>query len=95
MIKVTVTYPGGEGITFDHDYYASSHVPMCVEAFKPVRVELERGINGPALAAVSFYFESMEAMQAAMSTPRMGNILGDLANYTNGAPSMQVSSVVA
>ncbi len=95
MIKLTVTYPKGDDITFDHDYYANSHVPMCVDAFAPVRVELERGVDGPAVAAVSFYFESMETLGAAMQSPRMGEIMGDLANYTNGAPTMQVSEVVS
>lgn len=94
MIKVSVSYPAGDGITFDHEYYAGSHVPMCVEAFAPSRVELERGINGPAVAAVAFYFDSMDHYKRAMSTPRMGEILGDLANYTNGTPSMQVSEIV-
>jgi uncharacterized protein (TIGR02118 family) len=94
MIKVSVTYPGGEAVNFDHDYYANSHVPMCVEAFAPSRVELERGINGPAVAAVAFYFDSMDHYTRAMSSPRMGEILGDLANYTNSTPSMQVSEVV-
>ena len=94
MIKVTVSYPGGEGITFDHDYYAGTHVPMCAEAFKPARIELERGLNGPNLASVAFYFESMESMQAAMSTPKMGDILADLGNYTNSSPTMQVSELV-
>jgi hypothetical protein len=36
----------------------------------------------------------MEAMQTAMSTPKMGDILADLGNYTNSSPTMQVSSVV-
>jgi uncharacterized protein (TIGR02118 family) len=95
MIKLTVTYPKGDDITFDHDYYANSHVPMCVDAFSPVRVELDRGVDGPAVAAVAFYFESMDALGAAMQSPRMGEIMNDLGNYTNGAPTMQVSEVVS
>jgi uncharacterized protein (TIGR02118 family) len=94
MIKLTVSYPKGDGITFDHDYYANSHVTMCVDAFGPVRVELDRGIDGPAVASVSFYFESMDAFGAAMQSPRMADIMGDLGNYTNGAPTMQISEIV-
>lgn len=93
MIKLTVTYPKGEDTTFDHEYYATSHVPMCNEAFNPVRVEVERGIDGPAVAAVSFYFDSMDAFSAAMASPRMGDIMGDLPNYTNAVPSMQISEI--
>jgi len=95
MIKLTVSYPKGDDITFDHDYYANSHVPMCSDAFNPVRVELDRGIDGPSVASVSFYFESMDAFSAAMASPRMGDIMGDLGNYTNGVPTMQISEVVS
>jgi len=95
MIKLTVSYPKGDDITFDHDYYANSHVPMCSDAFSPVRVELDRGIDGPSVASVSFYFESMDAFSAAMASPRMGDIMGDLGNYTNGVPTMQISEVVS
>jgi uncharacterized protein (TIGR02118 family) len=94
MIKLTVTYPKGEGITFDHEYYASKHVPMCEEAFSPARVEVDKGIDGPAAASVSFYFETMDKFNAAMASPRMGEVMSDLGNYTNGVPTMQISSVV-
>lgn len=94
MIKLTVTYPKGEGITFDHDYYATKHVPMCEQVFSPARVELDKGIDGPAEASVSFYFETMETFSAAMASPRMGEVLSDLGNYTNGVPTTQISKVV-
>lgn len=93
MIKLTVSYPAGDDVTFDHDYYASTHVPMCNEAFAPVRTEIERGIDGPAVAAVSFYFASTEAMQSAMASERMGDIMADIVNYTNATPSMQTSEI--
>ena len=93
MIKLTVSYAAGDDVAFNHDYYANTHVPMCNEAFAPVRTEIERGIDGPAVAAVSFYFTSTEALQAAMGSERMGDIMGDIVNYTNATPSMQVSEV--
>jgi len=94
MIKLTVSYPSGEGTTFDHDYYAQSHIPMCNSTFAPVKTEIEKGINGPNVAAVSFYFASMDAMQSALSSPGMGEVMADVANYTNVAPVMQVSELV-
>ena len=93
MIKLTVSYAAGDDVTFDHDYYAATHVPMCNEAFNPVRTEIERGVDGPAVAAVSFYFDSTEDMQAAMGSERMADIMGDIVNYTNATPSMQISEV--
>ena len=94
MIKLTVTYPKGDGITFNHEYYANSHVPMCEQAFNPARVELDTGIDGPAVASVSFYFADMDKFNAAMASPKMGEIMADLGNYTNGVPTMQISKVV-
>jgi uncharacterized protein (TIGR02118 family) len=94
MIKLTVSYPKGDDVSFDHDYYANTHIPLCKEVFAPSRIELERGIDGPSVAAVSFYFESSEAMQTAMANPRMGEVMGDVPNYTNSRPAMQVSQIV-
>ena len=95
MIKVSVLYPNGEGTTFDHDYYKNSHVPMVVAAWNPVKAEIDKGLDGqPNAAAVHVYFESMESLGAAMQTPKMGEIMADVANYTNIAPVMQISEVV-
>ena len=95
MIKLSVSYPKGEGATFDHDYYAASHVPLCNSTFSPSKTEIDKGIDGPNVAGVHFYFDSMEAMQTALANPKMGDVMADVANYTNIAPVMQVSEVVA
>jgi len=94
MIRVSVTYPSGEGTTFDHDYYSSTHVPMCVDAWSPVKSEIDKGINGPNVAAVHFYFDSMDQFQAAMGSPKTGDVMADVANYTNITPAMQISEIV-
>ena len=95
MIKLTVSYPSGEGTTFDHDYYATSHIPLCNSTFSPAKTEVEKGIDGPNVASVVFYFDSMEAMQGALANPEMSNVMADVANYTNIAPVMQISEVVS
>jgi uncharacterized protein (TIGR02118 family) len=95
MIKLSVSYPSGDGTTFDHDYYAKAHVPMCNSTFSPTKTEIDKGIDGPSVAGVHFYFDSMESLQAAMGSPKMGEIIADVANYTNIAPVMQISEVVS
>lgn len=95
MIKVTVSYPNGEGTTFDHEYYAASHVPLCNSVFSPTKTEVDKGLDGPNAAALNFYFESMEAMQSAFGHPKIGDVMADMANYTNITPVMQVSEVVS
>ena len=36
----------------------------------------------------------MEAMQGALGSPQMADVMADIPNYTNIAPVMQVSEVV-
>ena len=95
MLKLTVTYPSGDGTTFDHDYYKTSHIPMCNDVFKPSKTEVEKGVNGPNVAAVAFYFESMDALQAALTDDKAPDVMADVANYTNITPVTQISEVVA
>ncbi len=94
MIRLSVFYPSGEGSTFDHEYYKAKHVPLCVKTWSPAKAEIEKGIDGPYVAAVHFTFDSMEAMGAAMGAEGTGEIMADVANYTNIAPVMQTSEVV-
>jgi len=93
MIRVSVFYPKGDDATFDHDYYREKHVPMCTAAWD-VTAEIDKGLNGPNVAAVHFFFESMDAMQTSMAGPETGKIMADVANYTNVTPVMQVSEIV-
>lgn len=93
MIRVSVLYPGGDDVTFDHDYYKNTHVPMACTAWN-VGGEIDKGINGPYVAAVHFFFESMDQFQAAMGSPETGAVMADVANYTNAAPVMQIAEVV-
>ena len=94
MIRVTVTYPSSDSSTFDHDYYKGTHVPMCVDAWSPKSAEIDKGINGPNVAAVHFTFDSMEAMGAALGSPDTAAVQADLPNYTTIVPVMQISEIV-
>lgn len=91
MIRVSVLYPGGDDITFDHDYYRDSHVPLVSRVWKPAKSEIDKGVNGPYVAAVHLYFDSMEAFQAGMGAPETAEVMADVANYTNATPVLQIS----
>lgn len=95
MIKLSVYYPATEGATFDHDYYRDKHVPLCVNTWNLGAAEIEKGIDGPYVAAVHFTFDSIEALGAAMGAEGTGAILADVANYTTITPVMQTSEIVA
>jgi uncharacterized protein (TIGR02118 family) len=94
MIRLSVYYPSTEGATFDHDYYRDKHVPLCVKTWGLDGAEIDKGVDGPNVAAVHFKFASLEALQAAMGAEGTGEILADVANYTSIAPVLQTSEIV-
>jgi len=101
MVKVSVLYPGGDGSTFNMDYYLNHHVPMVRAKLGTAckSAAVEQGLGGatpgspPAFSAMGhLYFASVEAFQAAFS-PHAAAIMGDIPNYTNVQPTIQVSEV--
>jgi uncharacterized protein (TIGR02118 family) len=94
MIRLSVLYPATEGATFDHDYYRDKHVPLAVSAWGLDGAEIDKGIDGPYVAAVHFQFDSMDALGAAMASEGTAAVLGDVANYTTIAPVLQTSEIV-
>jgi uncharacterized protein (TIGR02118 family) len=94
MIRLSVYYPTTEGAAFDHDYYRDKHVPLAVKTWGLNGAEIDKGINGPYVAAVHFKFESVEAVGAAMGAAGTADVLADVANYTTITPVMQTSEVV-
>ncbi len=94
MIKVSVFYPGGEGASFDHSYYKDRHVPLAASSWGLERWQIERGVEGPYVAAVHFEFPSVDAYKAAMGSEATGAVLADIPNYTNIIPVIQVSEIV-
>ena len=94
MIRLTVAYPSTEGATFDHDYYRNKHFPLAVKAWGLDGAEIDKGVDGPYVAAVHFKFESLEALNAAMGGAGTGEVLADVASYTSIAPVLQTSEIV-
>lgn len=101
MIKVSVLYPNTEGCKFDIGYYINSHVPMVQQKVGAAckRVAVEQGLGGaapgsPATYVVMghLYFDSVEAFQAAFG-PHAEAIMGDIPNFTNVQPAIQISEV--
>ena len=97
MIKVGVFYPPSH--KFDWDYYMNKHTPMLKKLLgAPLkRVDIEKGIAGGAPGAAATYqtictlhFDSVEAFQAALA-PHAAEIMGDIANYTDAQPIIQIS----
>jgi uncharacterized protein (TIGR02118 family) len=94
MIRLSVLYPATEGATFDHDYYREKHVPLAVRTWGLDGAEIDKGVDGPYVAAVHFKFESAEALQAALAAEGTGDVQADIANYTSITPVLQTSEMV-
>ena len=94
MVRFSVFYPSSDDSTFDHDYYRDKHVPLVVKTWGVSRVEIAKGINGPYVAAVHLFFDSMESMAGAMGVEGTGDIIADVANYTTITPVQQIAEIV-
>jgi uncharacterized protein (TIGR02118 family) len=94
MVRLSVLYPTTDGASFDHDYYRDKHVPLAVSTWGLDGAEIDKGIDGPYVAAVHFRFDSLEAMGAAMAAEGTGAVMADVANYTTIAPVLQTSEIV-
>ncbi|MBV8728414.1 MAG: EthD family reductase [Acidobacteriia bacterium] len=102
MTRVTILYPAAEGRTFNMDYYLETHVPLFRKrmgaAMKSLSVE--RGLSGsmpgspaPFVAIIQGTFESAEAFAAAFA-PHAAEIQGDVPNYTDIQPIVQIGEVI-
>ncbi len=101
MIKISVFYPNSEGGKFDMSYYCTTHMPLVNRLLSPAikGMAVDQGIGGfgpgssaPFIAAGHLMFDSVEAFQAAF-TPHAQEIMGDIPNYTNLQPTIQISEV--
>lgn len=104
MTKISILYPHSKDAWFDMRYYVGTHMPLSLEllsahpGFKGVSVE--RGLGGanpgtdPAYVAMCrFLFDSMEDFLAAFM-PHAERLQGDIPNYTNIHPVIQISEVL-
>lgn len=101
MFKVTILYPNGEGKSFDMSYYEEKHMPM-VAGFIGDNLqfyEIDKGIAGrtandsiPFLAVGYFYIRDVAQYNQSISANRE-TIIGDIRNYTNIQPIVQISEL--
>lgn len=101
MIKVSVFYANRRDAKFDIAYYCDKHIPL-VRRLLGATVKgaaVDHGIAGmgpgsaaPYIAIGHLLFESSEAFQKAFE-PHAAAIMGDIPNYTNIEPVIQVSEI--
>ncbi len=103
MIRVSALYPTKDSGKFDHEYYAKKHMPLVKERLGNlglVRLEIDKGLAGgapgtpaPFVCVGHLYFNSVADFQAAMKA-HGAELMGDVPNYTNIQPQVQISEIV-
>ncbi|MFY0592324.1 EthD family reductase [Roseivirga sp.] len=102
MVKVTLLYQNGEGKTFDMEYYEKKHMPLVAELLGSAMkyYKIDKGIGGrtpnepvPFLGIGYLYFNKLSDYQEAFG-PHAQQIIGDIPNFTNIQPILQISEVV-
>ncbi len=104
MIRVTVSYPNEQGKKFDWDYYTNKHLPMVHQELDSrglVRVEVDKGISAPDpnspppfIAAAHLIFNTVEEVHEGFKA--VGHqLMGDIKNYTDIRPTIQISEMVS
>ena len=97
MIRVTVMYPRQESGTFNYDYYLNNHVPLMKARLGSAlkKMDMFKGISSASggdeafITIAHLWFDSVDALNAAFD-PNAQEILGDMANFTNLQPTVQI-----
>jgi len=104
MVKVSILYPNRQGARFDFGYYTKAHMPRSIEllskhpGFRGVSVE--RGVGGAVpgtdavyIAMCHFQFNSADDFLEAFM-PNAPELQGDMPNYTDIEPIIQINEVL-
>lgn len=91
MATLIVSYPLAEGSTFDRDYYLSTHIPLASSAWgefglQAAEVLFPAAEPQPLACTAILRFNDQAAIDAALSSPKTAEVIGDVANFTNIAP---------
>jgi len=104
MIKISILYPNNPNVWFDLSYYLDKHMPLSIRllsansGFEGVSVECGLGGAMPGTEAAyivmcHFLFNSAEDFMAAFD-PHAAVLQGDMPNYTDIEPIIQISEVL-
>ncbi len=102
-ITITVMYPDTPGSKFDMDYYLQKHGPLLHRLWGPLGLtglKVLKGLGTPDPKTPAPYriialveFKSLEAVQAAVAA-HGAEVMGDIANFTDAPPQIQINDNV-
>jgi uncharacterized protein (TIGR02118 family) len=102
MIKISVIYPNRTDVRFDHDYYRTKHLPLIKSRMGAglKYYAIDKGLvdgegKSPAayVAMCHLLCDTIETYQSSFS-PHAREIRGDIGNFTDVTPVVQISEVV-
>jgi uncharacterized protein (TIGR02118 family) len=103
MIQVSIFYPQQDEGAFDENYYMETHIPLVRDRLTPrglLGVDVYRGVSAPNPSQPPqygymcyLYFNTVdEVHQAFMAEGH--DLMGDIPNYTNVKPAIQISETL-
>jgi len=98
-VTLQVLYPVGDGTTFDHAYYASTHMGLVGDHMGAhiTSAQASKGLAGgpdtpaPFHAIATITFADQDAMGAAMKAA--GPVMADIPNFTNVQPQILIGEI--
>ena len=100
MATLSVVYPRAPGATFDYDYYQNKHLPLAgrywvgagmVGGEALLGQSTPNGSESPYFAIGILHFESEDALNAALAGEHASEVLGDIRNFTDVEPIVQIN----
>ena len=101
MTVLRVCYKNG--FRFDEAYYKRTHLPLVGSVMGPhglKRMEMLKvtgapdGSKAPYQIIFSAYFETAGGVERALADPRIGEVMGDIVKFHDGAPEVMLGDVV-
>ena len=104
MIKVSILYPNSPDAKFDFDYYLTTHMELVRSRLGPMGMigdEVMKGVGSgapgepaPFTTICHLFFNSEEEVHKAFGA-HAKEVMGDIPNYTNIKPQIQISEVLS
>lgn len=100
MASLSVVYPRAPGATFDYDYYRNTHLPLVGARWADTGLAGAEALLGasapdgsepPYFAIAILHFDSGESLRAAMNGEHAPEIIGDIRNFTDVQPVIQIN----
>lgn len=93
MTTLIVSYPSAEGGTFDREYYLSTHAPLVRSAWsefglQSAEVLFPSSQPQPFACMAILRFSDQVGIDAALSSAKTAEVMGDVKNFTNITPAV-------